>query len=186
MVALVARQIDDGAVANLGIGMRKRVATHLSAGKEVMLHSENVVIGEGPAAAAVEEDHNLIGAGKQPVTLLPGGVFLHHAESFAMMRGWHWDVCAGRTPGASEGAVDLATGARKTWIRMGHNTMAGEPTLVTACSNPVTGLACVSRVHTELAVLDITPQRARVRELAEGLDFATLQARTGTPLMLSA
>ena len=205
MAARVARDIDDGAVVNLGIGLPTLVANHLGAGsmrKEVMLHSENGVIGMGPAPAAGEEDYDLINAGKQPVTLLPGGAFFHHADSFAMMRGGHVDVCvlgafqvsakgdlANWHTGAPDaipavgGAMDLATGARKTWIMMEHNTKAGDAKLVPACSYPLTGLACVSRVYTELAVLDITAQGVVVREMAEGLAFADLQARAGFALL---
>ena len=205
MAARVARDIDDGAVVNLGIGMPTLVANHLGAGpmrKEVMLHSENGVIGMGPAPAAGEEDYDLINAGKQPVTLLPGGAFFHHADSFTMMRGGHVDVCvlgafqvsargdlANWHTGAVDaipavgGAMDLATGARKTWIMMEHSTKTGEPKLVPECSYPLTGLACVSRIYTDLAVLEITPQGVVVREMAEGLDFTTLQGRTGVQLL---
>ena len=202
MAARVARDIDDGAVVNLGIGMPTLVANHLGAGKEVMLHSENGVIGMGPAPGAGEEDYDLINAGKQPMTLLPGGAFFHHADSFAMMRGGHVDVCvlgafqvsaqgdlANWHTGATDaipavgGAMDLATGARKTWIMMEHNTKSGDAKLVPACTYPLTGLACVSRVYTELAVLDITPQGVVVRELTDGLEFAALQARTGFELL---
>ena len=202
MAARVARDIDDGAVVNLGIGMPTLVANHLDTTKELMLHSENGVIGMGPAPAAGEEDYDLINAGKQPVTLLPGGAFFHHADSFAMMRGGHVDVCVlgafqvsargdlanwhtgavGAIP-AVGGAMDLATGARKTWIMMEHSTKTGEPKLVPECSYPLTGLACVSRIYTDLAVLEITPQGVVVREMAEGLDFTTLQGRTGVQLL---
>jgi 3-oxoadipate CoA-transferase, beta subunit len=135
------------------------------------------------------------------VTLLPGGAFFHHADSFAMMRGGHIDVCvlgafqvaangdlANWHTGAADaipavgGAMDLATGAKATWIMMEHTTKAGEPKLVERCSYPLTGLACVSRVYTELAVLDITPQGVHVRELAPGLTLAEVQAKTGVPL----
>jgi 3-oxoadipate CoA-transferase beta subunit len=202
VAALVARDIHDGAVVNLGIGMPTLVANHLGAGKEVMLHSENGVIGMGPAPAPGEEDYDLINAGKQPVTLLPGGVFFHHADSFAMMRGGHLDVCvlgayqvaangdlanwhtgeADAIP-AVGGAMDLAIGARKTWVMMEHTTKAGEPRIVPRCTYPITGLGCVSRVYTDLAVLDITPAGLVLREMAQGLDFAALQACTGVPLI---
>ena len=200
-----ARDIDDGAVVNLGIGMPTLVANHFGTGslrKEVMLHSENGVVGKRPAPAAGEEDCDLINAGKQPVTLLPGGAFLHHADSFAMMRGGHVDVwvlgafqvsaqgelanCHTGAPDAIPavgGAMDLAIDARKTWIMMEHNTKAGDAMLVPACTYPLTGLACVSRVYTELAVLNITPQGVVVREMAEGLEFAALQSRTGFQLL---
>ncbi|MCI4428994.1 MAG: CoA transferase subunit B [Burkholderiales bacterium] len=202
VAALVARDIHDGAVVNLGIGMPTLVANHLGAGKEVMLHSENGVIGMGPAPAPGEEDYDLINAGKQPVTLLPGGVFFHHADSFAMMRGGHLDVCvlgayqvaangdlanwhtgeADAIP-AVGGAMDLAIGARKTWVMMEHTTKAGEPRIVPRCTYPITALGCVSRVYTDLAVLDITPAGVVLREMAQGLDFAALQACTGAPLI---
>ena len=201
MAARVARDISDGAVVNLGIGMPTLVANHLSADREVMMHSENGVIGMGPAPAPGAEDYDLINAGKQPVTLLPGGCFFHHADSFAMMRGGHLDVCvlgafqvsargdlANWHTGAPDaipavgGAMDLAIGARQTWVMMEHNTKGGEAKLVPACSYPLTALACVSRVYTDLAVLDITPAGVRVREMTQGLDYETLQARTGVLL----
>jgi 3-oxoadipate CoA-transferase, beta subunit len=202
MAARVAADIADGMVVNLGIGLPTLVANHLGRDKEVMLHSENGVIGMGPAPAAGHEDYDLINAGKQPVTLLPGGAFFYHADSFAMMRGGHLDVCvlgafqvsangdlANWHTGAPDaipavgGAMDLATGARQTWIMMEHTTKSGAPKLVAQCSYPLTGLACVSRVYTELAVLDITPAGVRVRELAPGLTLAEVQARTGVPLL---
>lgn len=197
----VARDIHDGAVVNLGIGLPTLVANHLGADKEVMLHSENGVIGMGPAPAAGAEDYDLINAGKQPVTLRPGGVFFHHADSFAMMRGGHLDICvlgafqvaangdlanwhsgeADAIP-AVGGAMDLAIGAKRTWVMMEHTTKQGVPKLVERCSLPLTGLGCVSRVYTDLAVLDFTPEGLVVREVAEGVDFDNLQARTGAPL----
>ena len=202
MAALVARDIADGAVVNLGIGMPTAVANHLPADREVMMHSENGVVGVGPAPPEGEEDYDLINAGKQPVTLRPGGSFFHHADSFAMMRGGHLDVCvlgafqvsargdlANWHTGAADaipavgGAMDLAIGAKQTWVMMEHNTKSGAAKLVPECSYPLTGLACVSRVYTDLAVLDITPGGVRVREMAPGLDFGALQVRTGVPLL---
>jgi 3-oxoadipate CoA-transferase, beta subunit len=202
MAARVARDIHDGAVVNLGIGLPTLVANHLGAGKEVMLHSENGVIGMGPAPAPGEEDYDLINAGKQPVTLLPGGVFFHQADSFAMMRGGHLDICVlgafqvaangdlanwhtgepGAIP-AVGGAMDLAIGAKKTWVMMEHSTKRGESKIVPRCSYPITGLGCVSRLYTDLAVLDITPAGVMLREMAGGLDFAALQACTAVPLI---
>jgi len=201
MAARVARDIGDGAVVNLGIGLPTLVANHLGAGKEVMLHSENGVLGMGPAPPAGEEDYDLINAGKQPVTLLPGGAFFHHADSFSMMRGGHLDICvlgafqvaangdlANWHTGAPDaipavgGAMDLATGAKATWVMMEHTTKGGEPKLVERCSYPLTGLACVRRVYTDLAVLEIGADGVRVLEMAEGLLFDELQARTGVPL----
>ena len=197
----VAQDIFDGAYVNLGIGMPTLVANHLGA-KEVMLHSENGVIGMGPAPPPGAEDYDLINAGKQPVTLLPGGCFFHHADSFAMMRGGHLDVCvlgafqvSGRGDlanwhtGAPDaipavgGAMDLAIGARQTWVMMEHTTKSGAPKIVAECSYPLTGMACVSRIYTDLAVLDITPAGVRVVERVDGLDLDALQAATGVPLL---
>ncbi len=202
MAARLAGDITDGAIVNLGIGIPTLVANHLGADREVMLHSENGVIGFGPAPAPGQEDSDLINAGKQPVTLLPGGVFFHHADSFAMMRGGHVDICvlgafqvaangdlANWHTGAPDaipavgGAMDLAIGAKKTWVMMEHTTKSGEPKIVPSCTYPLTGLACVSRVYTDLAVLDITPAGMRVRDIAEGLDFEAVQTRTAVPLL---
>ena len=202
IAARVAADIAEGMVVNLGIGLPTLVANHLPKDREVILHSENGVLGMGPAPRAGQEDYDLTNAGKQPVTLLPGGVYFHHADSFAMMRGGHLDVCvlgafqvaangdlanwhtgqADAIP-AVGGAMDLAIGAKKTWVMMEHTTKGGEPKIVSRCGYPVTGLGCVSRVYTDLAVLDITPEGVAVREVAEGLDFDALQAVTGAPLL---
>ena len=201
LAARVAQDIFDGAVVNLGIGQPTLVANHLPAGREVVLHSENGILGMGPAPAEGQEDYDLINAGKQPVTLLPGGSFFHHADSFAMMRGGHLDICVlgafqvsakgdlanwhtgaeGAIP-AVGGAMDLAIGARRTFVMMEHLTKAGESKLVARCTYPLTGLACVSRVYTDLAVIDVGPQGARVVDMAEGLAFDQLQAITAIPL----
>ena len=176
MAARVAQDIADGAVVNPGIGMPTLVANHLPAGREVMMHSENGVIGMGPAPPEGKEDYNLINAGKQPVTLLAGGAFFHQADSFAMMRGGHLDVCVlgafqvsasgdlanwhTGAPGAIPavgGAMDLAIGAKQIFVMMEHTTKTGEPKIVPQGSYPHTGIACVSRIYTDLAVLDITP-----------------------------
>ena len=202
MAARVAQDIAEGAVVNLGIGMPTLVANHLPADREVMMHSENGVIGMGPAPREGEEDYDHINAGKQPVTLLPGGVFFHHADSFAMMRGGHLDVCvlgafqvsatgdlANWHTGAADaipavgGAMDLATGAKRTFVMMEHTTKSGEPKIVERCSYPLTGIACVSRIYTDLAVLDITPQGVQVVEMAPGVSFEALQSVTAAPLM---
>ncbi len=201
MAARVAQDIADGAVVNLGIGLPTLVANHLPADREVVLHSENGVIGMGPAPASGEEDYDLTNAGKQPVTLLPGGSYFHHADSFAMMRGGHLDVCvlgafqvsqhgdlanwhtgaAGAIP-AVGGAMDLAIGAKKTFVMMEHATKAGASKLVETCTYPLTGLACVSRVYTDLAVIDVGPQGAQVVEIVPGLSFEQLQAVTAVTL----
>ena len=204
MAALVARDIPDGAVVNLGIGLPTLVANHLPAGREIVLHSENGVIGMGPAPAAGAEDYDLINAGKQPVTLLPGGSFFHHADSFAMMRGGHLDVCvlgafqvaangdlANWHTGAADaipavgGAMDLAIGAKKTYVMMEHTTKSGEMKIVERCSYPLTGVACVARVYTDVAVIDVTRQGLVVLAMAAGVGLADLQAMTGAPLTLA-
>ena len=201
MAQLVARDIPEGAVVNLGIGLPTLVANHLPADRELMMHSENGVIGMGPAPPPGQEDYDLINAGKQPVTLLPGGCFFHHADSFAMMRGGHLDICvlgafqvsgggdlANWHTGAPDaipavgGAMDLAIGARRTWVMMDHVTKSGEPKIVAACSYPLTGMACVSRLYTDLAVIDIGPEGLQVRTMAEGVTREALQAATGVAL----
>jgi len=197
MAARVAADIPDGAVVNLGIGLPTEVANHFGAGKEVMLQSENGVIGVGPAPVPGQEDFDLINAGKQPVTLRPGGCFFHHADSFAMMRGGHLDVCvlgafqvavngdlANWHSGAVDaipavgGAMDLAVGARKTWVMMEFLTKEGRAKLVHRCSFPLTGLACVSRVYTDLAIFELVGGQAQVIDIAPGLSLQDLQALT--------
>ncbi len=210
MAQRVARDIPQGAVVNLGIGLPTLVANHLPQPvtaddrdwREVMIHSENGVLGVGPAPAPGEEDYDLVNAGKQPVTLLPGGSYFHHTDSFAMMRGGHLDICvlgAFQVSGAGDlanwhtgapdaipavgGAMDLAIGAKKTFVMMEHCTKRGEPKIVAACSYPLTGVACVSRIYTDLAVLDITAAGVQPIEMAEGLTFAELQAATAVALL---
>ena len=197
----VAQDLFDGAVVNLGIGLPTLVANHIPPGREVILHSENGVIGMGPAPAAGAEDYDLINAGKQPVTLKPGGCFFHHADSFAMMRGGHLDVCvlgafqvaangdlANWHTGAPDaipavgGAMDLAIGAKQTWVMMEHRTKAGESKLVPACTYPITGLGCVCRVYTELAVIELRGGQGRVIDLCEGMTLDALRALTAIEL----
>ena len=201
MAARVARDIPDGAVVNLGIGLPTLVANHLPRDREVLLHSENGVLGMGPAPAAGAEDWDLINAGKQAVTLLDGGSYFHHADSFGMMRGGHLDFCvlgafqvsvtgdlANWHTGAPDaipavgGAMDLAIGAKKTYVMMEHLTKAGESKIVPVCSYPLTGVGCVSRVYTDLATIDITPQGLRVIDMVEGLSLAELERLSGVPL----
>lgn len=201
IAARVAQDIPEGAYVNLGIGLPTKVANYLPADKEIFLHSENGVLGMGPAPAPGEEDEDLINAGKQPVTLLTGGSYFHHADSFAMMRGGHLDICvlgafqvsakgdlANWHTGAPDaipavgGAMDLAIGAKQVFVMMDHQTKTGESKLVEACSYPLTGIACVNRIYTDLAVIDVTPQGLQVREIVEGLSFAQLQEMTGAPL----
>ena len=202
MAQRVARDIHDGAIVNLGIGLPTLVANHIPAGREVILHSENGVIGMGPAPSRADEDYDLINAGKQPVSLLPGGSFFHHADSFAMMRGGHLDICvlgafqvsagadlANWHSGAPDaipavgGAMDLAIGAKKTFVMMEHTTKGGEAKIVPACTYPLTGIGCVSRIYTDLAVIDVTPAGLKLVEKVEGLSFEDLQRVTGAPLL---
>jgi 3-oxoadipate CoA-transferase beta subunit len=202
IAARVAQDIPEGAYVNLGIGQPTKVANYLPAEREVFLHSENGLLGMGPAPAPGEEDDDLINAGKQPVTLLTGGAYFHHGDSFAMMRGGHLDICvlgafqvsatgdlANWHTGAPDaipavgGAMDLAIGAKQVFVMMEHQTKSGESKVVTQCSYPLTGIGCVNRIYTDLAVLDVTPAGLVVREMAEGLSFAELQSMTGAPLL---
>ena len=202
MAARVARDIPEGAYVNLGIGLPTLVANHLPASREIFLHSENGLLGMGPAPAPGEEDYDLINAGKQPVTLLPGGAYFHHADSFAMMRGGHLDICvlgafqvsvkgdlANWHTGAADaipavgGAMDLAIGAKKTFVMMEHLTKKGESKIVAACTYPLTGIACVSRIYTDLAVIDVGADGLRVVERVDGLSHAELQRLSGVALL---
>lgn len=197
----VAQDIHDGAYVNLGIGMPTLVANHLPAGIEVILHSENGILGMGPAPAAGHEDYDLINAGKQPVTMLAGGAYFHHADSFAMMRGGHLDICvlgafqvsatgdlANWHTGEKDaipavgGAMDLAIGAKQTWVMMDLLTKKGESKVVGQCSYPITGMACVKRIYSELATLECTPQGLKLIDMVEGLTHAELEKMLGLPI----
>lgn len=199
----VARDIPEGSYVNLGIGLPTMVANHLDASKEIFLHSENGLLGMGPAPAPGHEDEDLINAGKQPVTLLTGGAFFHHADSFAMMRGGHLDICvlgafqvsergdlANWHTGAPDaipavgGAMDLAIGAKKVFVMMEHQTKSGDSKIVANCSYPLTGVGCVSRIYTDLATMDVTPEGLRVVDMVDGLTLDVLQEMTGVPLRL--
>jgi 3-oxoadipate CoA-transferase beta subunit len=199
----VARDIHDGAYVNLGIGMPTLVANHLPAGIEVILHSENGILGMGPAPTADQEDFDLINAGKQPVTLLPGGAFFHHADSFAMMRGGHLDICVlgafqvsatgdlanwhtgekGAIP-AVGGAMDLAIGAKQTWVMMDLLTRKGESKVVSQCTYPLTGIGCVKRIYCDLATLACTPAGLKLIDTVEGLTRAELEQLVGLPIAI--
>ena len=205
MAARVARDIPDGAYVNLGIGLPTRVANFLPKEREIFLQSENGLLGMGPAPAKGEEDWDLINAGKEPVTVLTGGAYFHHGDSFAMMRGGHLDICvlgafqvsakgdlANWHTGAPDaipavgGAMDLAIGAKRVFVMMEHQTKAGEAKIVDRCTYPVTGIACVNRIYTDLAVLEVTPTGLRVIEMVEGMRLDELQRRTGAPLLKAA
>ena len=201
LAARVAQDIPEGATVNLGIGQPTLVANHIPSSREVLLHSENGILGMGPAPAKGQEDYDLINAGKQPVTLLPGGAYFHHADSFAMMRGGHLDICvlgafqvsatgdlanwhtgeASAIP-AVGGAMDLAVGAKQTWVMMDLLTKQGQSKLVQACSYPLTGIGCVKRVYTDLATLACTPQGLEVIDLVDGLSLEALSELIGLPL----
>ena len=205
LAARIARDIPEGSYVNLGIGAPTKVANFLPADREIFLHSENGLLGMGPAPAKGEEDPELINAGKEPVTLLEGGCYFHHGDSFAMMRGGHLDICvlgayqvaangdlANWHTGAPDaipavgGAMDLAVGARQVFVMMDHLTKSGESKIVERCSYPLTGLACVDRIYTDLAVIEVTPDGLVVTEMVEGLTFDELQRLTGVPLTLAA
>ena len=201
LAARVAQDIPEGATVNLGIGMPTLVANHIPATTEVLLHSENGILGMGPAPAEGDEDYDLINAGKQPVTLLSGGAYFHHADSFAMMRGGHLDICvlgafqvsstgdlanwstgeAGSIP-AVGGAMDLAIGAKQTWVMMDLLTKQGVSKVVAACSYPLTGIGCVKRIYSELATLACTPQGLKLIDKVDGLEHAELEKLVGLPI----
>jgi 3-oxoadipate CoA-transferase beta subunit len=201
MAQRVADDILEGSYVNLGIGVPTLVANYLG-DKEVFLHSENGVLGMGPSPAPGEEDDDLINAGKQHVTLLPGGAYFHHADSFSMMRGGHIDIAVlgafqvsvngdlanwhtgaeGSIP-AVGGAMDLATGARQVFVMMDHLTKTGESKLVPQCTYPLTGIGCVTRIYTDLAILDVTVEGLKVREIVADISFEDLQTLSGVPMI---
>ncbi len=204
MAARVAQDIAEGSYVNLGIGVPTLVGDHLPKDREIVLHSENGILGMGPAPADDAVDPDLINAGKQPVTLLPGGVFFHHGDSFAMMRGGHLDICvigafqvsitgdlANWSTGAPDaipavgGAMDLAVGAKNVWVMMEHLTRDGKSKIVPQCTYPLTGEKVVKRIYTDLAVIDITKDGLEVREIIAGLDFEELQRMTGVAMILA-
>ena len=197
IAARVARDIPEGAYVNLGIGAPTRVADFLPKDREIFLQSENGLLGMGPAPAAGEEDWDLINAGKQPVTLLTGGCFFHHGDSFTMMRGGHIDICvlgafqvsvhgdlANWHTGAADaipavgGAMDLAIGAKRVFVMMDLFTKSGESKLVERCTYPLTGIACVSRIYTDVAVFDVGPAGASIVETVDGLSAEELARLT--------
>ena len=201
LAARVAQDIPDGAYVNLGIGQPTLVANHIPAGREVILQSENGILGMGPAPAAGAEDYDLTNAGKQPVTLLPGGAYFHHADSFAMMRGGHLDICvlgafqvsatgdlanwstgeAGAIP-AVGGAMDLAIGAKQTWVMMDLLTKQGQSKVVPQCTYPLTGIGCVKRIYSDLATLACTPDGLVLIDAVPGLEHAELERLLGLPV----
>jgi 3-oxoadipate CoA-transferase beta subunit len=197
----VAQDIFDGAYVNLGIGQPTLVANYLPEGMEVVLHSENGILGMGEAPLTGEEDYDLINAGKQPVTLLAGGAYFHHADSFAMMRGGHLDISvlgafqvsatgdlanwSTGEPGAIPavgGAMDLAVGAKQTWVMMDLLTKKGESKVVEECSYPLTGLGCVKRIYSDLATLECTTEGLKLIDKVDGLSKDELERLIGLPV----
>ena len=204
MAERLARDIAPGSYVNIGIGMPELVANYLKPEDEILLHSENGILGMGPAATGDDIDGELINAGKKPVTLLTGGAFFHHVDSFAIMRGGHLDLCImggmqvsangdlanwslGRPgePPAVGGAMDLAVGARKVYILMEHNAKDGSPKILEKCTLPVTGLGVVSRVYTDIAVLEVTPAGMTVVEKLVDITNEELQSLTGAKLIFA-
>lgn len=197
----VAQDMHDGAYVNLGIGMPTLVANYLREGVELILHSENGILGMGPAPAECERDFDVINAGKQPVTLLPGGAYFHHADSFAMMRGGHLDVCVlgafqvsvhgdlanwhtgekGAIP-AVGGAMDLAVGAKQVWVMMDLLTKSGEPKILAKCTLPLTAARCVTRIYTDAATFACTPAGLQLVDAVDGLTRSDLERLLGLPL----
>jgi len=205
MAARIAADIPEGWYVNLGIGMPTLVAEHVPLEREVIFHSENGVLGMGPAPSPEQADPWLINAGKQQVTLRTGGCFVHHADSFAMIRGGHLDLCVlggfevaengdianwatseNDTAPAVGGAMDLAAGAKRLWVMMEHTTKDGRSKLVRRCGYPLTAPGCVRRVYTNLAVIDVTEQGFRVIDIAPGITREELIAATAADLEFAA
>ncbi len=201
MAARVARDIPEGSYVNLGIGLPTLVADFIPKGREIILHSENGILGMGPKPLPGEEDPDLINAGKEPVTMLGGGSFFHHADAFGMIRGRHldfavlgafqvsadgdlanWHTGAADAIPAVGGAMDLAVGAKKVFVMMEHLTKQGESKIVPRCTYPLTGARCVDRIYTDLAVIDVKADGLHVVDMVEGLSFDELQRLSGVPL----
>jgi 3-oxoadipate CoA-transferase, beta subunit len=197
----VASDVADGSYVNLGIGMPMRVADYVPEGREFVLHSENGLLGMGPAPADDAVDPDVINAGKQPVTILPGGSYFHHADSFAMIRGGHIDVSIlgayevaangdianwalpGPKPPAVGGAMDLVAGAKQVWVMLSsHVDKRGGAKVVESCALPLTGVACVNRIYSDLAVIDVTPRGLYVTDMVAAMSTEELQAMTAAPL----
>ena len=195
-----AQDLPDGATVNLGIGLPTLVANHLPPGREILFHSENGLLGLGPAPAPNAIDPEMINAGKAPVTLLPGGAIFHHNDAFLMMRGGHldyallgafqvsatgdlanWITDDPTMPPAVGGAMDLAVGAKQVWVLMEHLARDGTSRLMPNCTYPLTAPGVVRRIYTDLAVIDVLPELV-VRELSPGVSFDFLQAHTGVKL----
>ena len=200
----IAQEIDEGSYVNLGIGSPEMVANYVPTDREIVFHSENGILGMGEAPAPGQEDGNLINAGKKPVTLLPGGSYFSHTDSFVMIRGGHIDVCVlgayqvakngdlanwatldtSKPPGVG-GAMDLAVGAKRIFVMMDHCTKTGKPKLMNKCTYPLTGSRVVRTVFTDLAIIDVTEDGFVVREITASVSFEELQEKTDAVLTLS-
>jgi 3-oxoadipate CoA-transferase, beta subunit len=201
LAARVARDIPEGWSVNLGIGIPTLVSNFVPTDREIVFHSENGIVGMGPAPPPEQINPWLVNASRQHVTLQPGGSYISHSDSFALVRGGHLDLCVlgafqvaengdlanwarsdDETAPAIGGAMDLAAGARRIWVVMEHTTRAGEPRLLRKCAYPLTAKACVVRVYTELAVIDVTSRGFVVTDMVPGMTIEALQQRTDAPL----
>ena len=204
LASRVAQDIPDGTYVNLGIGMPSMISNYVPAGREVIYHAENGILGIGPTPAPGEEDPDLANASKELVTLLPGGSYFHHTDSFMMMRGGHIDISVlgafqvaengdlanwatddERFPPAVGGAMDLAVGARSLFVIMSHTDRQGQPKLLRRCTFPLTAAGVVDRVFTDLAVLSVTDDGFVVHEMVDGLHEDDLQSVTEASLTFS-
>jgi 3-oxoadipate CoA-transferase, beta subunit len=202
MAQFVAADIPDGACVNLGIGIPELVAQYVPVGREVIFQTENGLLGMGPSPKPGLEDPELINAGKKAVTAIPGAAFFHHADSFAMIRGGHIDICvlgtmqvaangdlANWSTGEADaipavgGAMDLVAGVKQIFVMTEHTTKKGEPKILEQCTYPLTGKSVVTSIYTNLAIIDVTPKGLVLRKLAPGQDFAAVQKKTGAPLI---
>lgn len=203
MAEIVAEDIPDGSYVNLGIGMPTLVADVLPTDRDIVLHSENGILGMGPAPTHGEEDWELINAGKDPVTLLPGGCYLNHVDSFGMIRGGHLDLAvlggfqvsgkgdlanwsSGEKIAAVGGAMDLAVGARRVHVMMSHVTRDGRAKVVDSCSYPLTAAGVVRRIYTDIAVIEIEADGAHLLAVVEGISVDEVQEHTGIDLKVAA
>ena len=202
MAKLVANDIPDGSYVNLGIGIPELIANYVPHGREVIIHTENGLLGVGPAPAPGSEDFDLINAGKKPITAIKGACFFHHADSFAMIRGGHldftilgayqvsqngdlanWSTGSPNDIPAVGGAMDLVQGVKNVFVIMSHTTKDGNPKIVKKCSYPLTGIGVVSRIYTDLAIIDVTNQGLKVIKLAPGIDKDTIINKTEAELI---
>jgi 3-oxoadipate CoA-transferase beta subunit len=200
----VGRDIPDGAYVNLGIGLPTLAANYVPTDREVIYHSENGILGMGPAPKSGDEDPDIINASKKPVTLLPGASIFHHTDAFAMILGGHidlallgamqvgangdlanWSTGDEKLPPAVGGAMDLGAGAASVWVLMEHTSKDGEPKILERCTYPLTAAGVVDRIYTNLAVIDVTNDGLIVREMVLGMEFKELQSRTGAKLRLA-